>query len=83
MMNQQQMMNQQPANNTDFDVSMLQNFAPLRKEMFTNLSNLSQGPDIGMMNQGPDSGMMNNQFESVSQENMDLTNLNMLGTAKL
>ena len=82
-MNQQQMMNQQPTNNTDVDVSMLQNFAPLQKEMFTNLSNFSKGPDIGMMSQSPDSGMMNNQFESVSQENMDLTNLNMLGTSKL
>ena len=83
-MNQQ--MNQQQMNNigtnlpSNFDTTMVHQIVPLQnKEMFTNLHNLSRGPDISMSN---------NNFNSVSmpqdQGNFsDLTNLNMLGTTKI
>ena len=84
-MNQQQMNQQQITNigtnlPSDFDATMIHQMAPLQnKEMFTNLHNLSRGPDISMSN---------NNFNSVSMpqdqgNNTNFSNLNMLGTTKI
>jgi hypothetical protein len=69
----QQNTNQQQAH-SEFDISMLQEMAPLHsKEMFNNLQSLGAGPDIGRMN-------------SMSQtlgNSENLQNLNMLGSPNL